>query len=323
MFSSPRKVRFGFTLVEVLVASAILILMLTLILNIISQASAVTRHASEKISSFQNARLAFEMINRNLSQSTLNGYWDYDDPNTPSKYLRKSELHFVVGKAGVSPFPGTAGTGEAIFFQAPLGINGNASSYGGLDGLLNACGYYVEYGTDPPPAIFQSATSPYRYRLMQVIQPTENLAVYNSTTGNSWVSTLAPNALPVADNIVYLAIWPRKPITEDALGSSLTTDFTYDSRLNATLTNQPETANQLPPLVQVTMVAIDESSAAQFCKDSNPPSQISSAMQSVSGISTQTAFDSDLAALTAKLAASRINYQVFTAVVPLRESKMQ
>jgi uncharacterized protein (TIGR02599 family) len=310
-----------------MVAMAVLSLLVVVLLGTISRTSSVTRKGSEKISAFQAARAGFDLLTRNLSQATLNSYWDYDTPAAPTQYLRKSELHFLVGNAGTGSLPGTAGTGQAVCFQFPAGTTGNAIN-ANLENLLSACGYFIQYGpADPLPAPFPAPASPtYRYQLMQAIQPSESLGVYATTTGNDWVKGLTNNAVPIAGNIVYLLVWPRKAPSEDAAGNALTTDFSYDSRSNALATPQPETAHQMPPVVQITMVALDEASAARFCMDNTPPSAISDAFAGLfdgSPPMSQDQFKSDLVELERNLASRGLNFRVFTSMVPIRESKMQ
>lgn len=317
--------REGFTILEVLVASAVFALMLGILLSTISQTTTVTRRATDKISSFQGARAAFDLITEKLSQATLNSYWDYDNPNAPAKFLRKSELHFLIGNAGTSPFGGATGTGQAVYFQAPAGVTANLATFGGLETLLNAVGYYISYGDeDSLPSPFPATTPKYRYHLMQAVQPSEGLLVYSNTTGNAWVTSAFNSlAVPVAENIVYMAAWPRKSPADDPEGSALTSSFSYDSRLNATTSPQPETANQMPPVVQITIVAIDETSAARICTDASAPAKISSAFTGLFQTSNKTQFDADLIVLGNKLGSEGINYRVFTAMVPIRESKME
>lgn len=315
----------GFTVLEVLVASAVFIMLLGLLMSTISQTSTVTRRATEKVSAFQGARSAFELLTSKLSQATMNSYWDYDSPTTPTKYIRKSELHFVAGLAGQDSLPGTSGTGQAVFFQAPGGLTGDAT-YSGMDNLLNAYGYYIEYAGEGSLPFQTAATQFYRYRLMQQVANTESLGVYsgNATSdlnGSKWIS--GNNSAVVAENLVYMAIWPRKATSEDSTGNALTTTFGYNSRLNATTSPQPDTANQLPPTVQVTLVAIDETSAQRFCTSSTAPTQISSAFSGLFTTSTVSQFESDLETLAQKLTANGVNFRVFTAIVPIRESKMQ
>jgi uncharacterized protein (TIGR02599 family) len=326
--------RAGFTIIEILVATAVLAMLLVVLLNVISHAGTVTRMASDKISAFQSARAAFDIVARNLSQATLNSYWDYDNPTAPQNYLRNSELHFLVGNAGSNNLPGHAGTGQAICFQFPGGVTDpeeTEASYQSLNKMLNACGYFIQYGqTDSLPAPFPASAQPrYRYQLMQRIEPAENLRVFLKDQSGEWVDwfdKLYDGAVPVAENIVYLLAWPRMPPTEDVVGDRLTKitgNFSYDSRVDASNPDQPETAHQLPPVVQLTMVVLDEASAARVCTGSSPPTEISGALSGLFTSSKQDDFEADLATLESNLADAGLNFRVFTTMVPLRESKMQ
>ena len=323
------KSRAAFTILEVMVASAVFIMLLGLLMSTISQTSTVTRRATEKVSAFQGARSAFELLTSKLSQATMNSYWDYDSPTTPTKYIRKSELHFIVGPAGQDSLPGTSGTGQAVFFQAPGGVTGDAT-YSGMDNLLNAFGYYIDYKEESGLAFQTTAATTYRYRLMQAIVDTEDLKVYEPPKksndeewekGDYWIRDF--NSAVVAENIVYMAIWPRKATSEDSTGNALTDSFAYNSRLNSANNPQPDSANQLPPVVQVTMVAIDEASAVRFCISDTVPTQISSAFSGLFTTSSVSQFESDLETLAQQLTANGVNFRVFTTIVPMRESKMQ
>jgi uncharacterized protein (TIGR02599 family) len=57
-----------------------------------------------------------------------------------------------------------------------------------------------------------------------------------------------------------LIILPKLSTAEDPTGAKLSPDFSYDSRSTA----DSSKTNQLPPLVQVIMVAIDEPSAIKL-----------------------------------------------------------
>jgi len=227
----------------------------------------------------------------------------------------------LVGLAGTAPFPGTAGTGQALFFQAPLGFSQN-STIPSLPSLLNACGFYVEYNNaDALPAPFPTAPPRYRYRLMQALEASENLSVYSSGNGSAWVNNA--QAVPIAENVIYLAVWPRRSPADDPAGDLLTTSFSYDSRLNAKSIPQPITANQMPPVVQVTMVVLDETSAVRVCVDSLAPSVIRDATAGLFVESRATKFDDDLGILEARLSAAKLNFRVFSALIAVRESKME
>ena len=69
----------GFTLVELLVSTAILAIILLVIFSITQQTGRVWKSSQAKIEAFQGARAAFESITRKLGQATLNGYYDYFD----------------------------------------------------------------------------------------------------------------------------------------------------------------------------------------------------------------------------------------------------
>jgi uncharacterized protein (TIGR02599 family) len=319
--------RAGFTILELMVAIAVLGLLLGILISLLSATSSVTQQATEKISAFQGARRAFQIISSVVSQATLNSYWDYDDPVRPSRYVRKSHLHFLVGPAGQSSFPGTPGTGQAILFQAPLGRTLDTPNYGGMEDLLNAGAFFVRYGADDPlpsPPFPPSTTTKYRYQLMQAVQPTEKLDVYDDTTNSAWINGITSDLVaPIAENVILLIAWPRMAPQDDAAGSMLTATFSYDSRLNATSDPQPVTAHQLPPTVQFLMVAIDEVSAARYCVDSTPPAKISGLSSGLFQTSDETAFANDLEELRRRLGASGLKYRIFTSTVPIRESKMQ
>ena len=311
----------GFTIIELLVATAILSLLMALILSVISNTSTIWKRSTDKIEAFQSARMAFNLLTSKLSQATMNSYLDFDntdDPTVaPTTYLRKAELKFLSEPAG--SVAGTAGTGQALFFQAPANLTRNSSQYSGLEGLLNTCGYYVEFGSDAStkPAFVGSADK-YRYRLMQLLVPTEDNQVYDTNvTGSDWVTTSAADVMPVADNIIAIIIRPQDP---GASSPDLTTNYTYESAAPFTGT-QPSTSNQLPPVIQVTMVAIDESAAKRIQNGTGQPSEITGALSGK--FSNPASYDADLLAL--ELALNQvdppISYRVFSSAVPIRESK--
>lgn len=300
---------------ELLVAASILVLLLGLVFSVISQSSAIWSRSMDQIESFKGARMGFETITRNLSQATLNTYLDYDDAANPQNYLRKSELKFFVGTAGSGTLPGTANTGGLIFFQAPLGYTPD-TTYAGIESLLNTCGYFVSFTTNSSiPSHVAHGKSPYRYRLMQLLVPAEKNLVY---TSSDWFTTQSVTyAKPIVDNVIALIVRPQDPA---ALATELPNcQYTYDSTLNATATPQPITAHQLPPMVQLTLVAIDETSAKRIDNGATPPAVIASALENK--FSDPAKYQADLDALSQALSTHHINYRIFSSAVPLRESK--
>jgi len=336
----------GFTIAELLVASAILSLLVVLLLNMVTQTSKTWRTTSGKIEEFRDARDAFDTITRRLSQATLNTYLDYDNPQNPTSYMRQSELRFLSGPMATilgsltlpNPTPGMA-----VFFQAPNGFSTNSST-SILQNALNTWGYFLEYASDSNsrPSFLPTGAPParYRYRLMELMEPTENLSIYNYTSGNrsytnvDWVSnsmTLASNrpAHVLAENVIALIILPKLSPADYSNGysmSSLAPYYTYDSSPNwtnyvANTTNGDlDTHNQLPPVIQVTMVAVDETSAVRLA---NAYVNLTNASpQGYGNLFTNAAeFSSNLTTLSTILTSKGINFRIFTTDVMIKGAK--
>lgn len=115
----------GFTLLEMMLATAVLALLLTLVFQVIGLTQRATSLVTGQLQAFQEARIGFETLNRKLRQATLNTYWDYDNPANPTRYQRSSELQFLSGPTGTPFFAGLFGNhhpSHALFFAAPLGF---------------------------------------------------------------------------------------------------------------------------------------------------------------------------------------------------------
>ncbi len=347
----------SFTLVELLVAMSVLVLLLAIIAAATQGTALAVHKASGKLSTYAAARSAFDTINAKLAQATLNTYMDYYATNAsgvgylqtntatfvPTIYGRASNLQFLV-KQNANPAVGfnAAGTasgtgyGQEIYFQCPDAYSTD-SAYQSEQGLLNACGYYVQYCSDSGfrPSIITS--SRWRYRLMQAIEPTESLQVLADAVSDNtaWTgniantgpgATLAADAIPLADNVISMVIWPMLPSALDATGTSLAPNYIYDSQLspapalNGGVVVQPLTAHQLPPIIQVTMVVIDEASAARIdTKSSTPPTVIENALQGK--FVSASKYAADLASVENSLSASHIGFEVLNTSVVMRESK--
>lgn len=227
----------AFTLVEILVSLGVLAILLLISAEVIGTVQTTWTSTNARVSQFREARTAFDIITRNLSQATLNTYLDYDnnyltsgDPasattTAPSRYVRKSDLRFVCGQAANLVQSGGGGgilPGHAVFFQAPLGI-AHDPNFAGLDRLLCGRGYFVQFTSDEffRPAFIASSTLRYRYRLMEYSPPAEQNLIYSDpATKSAWMNragiplqrgeTALNRSLtrPVADNIIALVISP-------------------------------------------------------------------------------------------------------------------
>ncbi len=274
---------------------------------------------------------------------------------TPAIYGRQSDLHFLSGYADnamKSLVPsGWNPVTQAVFFQTPMGYALNGS-YNGMESLLNACGFFVAYTSDSserPSQLTSSQASlmsdQYRFRLYRMSQPTESLKVYADTVAanqKDWfqkplqssagnVAVARQNGIyPIADNVIALVVWPKYPSTQEAK-KALASKFNYDSKspwdggnqVTWSAGDQPAQMNQLPPLLDVAMVTIDESSAKRLLKGISDPTSAMAAL----GITLSDKFadsqqiDSDLAKLQSQLITKGIKCRIFRTTISIRGSK--
>ncbi len=286
----------GFTLVELLVAMAVLAILVVVFAQIFRITAFTWSSTRQKVDSFQSARAAFEILKTQLASATLNPCLDYVDATgnfrlpsnaktfVPAGYARTSELHFLSGLTPGIKSGAMAAThpGHAIFFQTPAAYSLNASLRG-LPGLLNACGFYVEYGdgNDIRPDFMSTLAMPsrYRYRLYQVLQPTERLRIH-AGSGQSWIESADRSRGVLAENVIALIVLPTLSESDELRATGeitrnyLTEDYRYDTRAWDGGTKTPRTVrtrNQLPPIVRLMLVAVSEESMLKMEVSSTTP----------------------------------------------------
>ncbi len=350
----------AFTLVEIMVSLAVLTILLMISAQVIGQVQSTWSASNARVSQFKEARTAFDILTRNISQATLNTYIDYENNYLanvqtqtaaagPGTYKRKSELQFICGPASTL-VPGAGGSpftpGHAIFFQAPLGVSNNPA-YVGLDRLLCTRGYFVQFSSDEAwvPDFIPASTYKFRYRLMEFSPPAELNSIYiadKNSTPPAWIAGaeaqpeeaaqgMIPTTRPVADNIVALIISPRREAqtqAEQAANSngptSIAPNFVYNSVniANATGTSPQGTQHLLPPLVQVVLVAIDERSADRLEQQTGAGSGEPPLGDQINPILTDAAqLNAHIKSITTLLQAQRLNYRVFSGTVSIRGAK--
>ena len=318
---SPIEKTSGFSLIELLLAMAVLALMAVMMLSVTSSAQKIAKQTTSRTEQFREGRRAFERINQRLSQATLNTYWDYVDSSgrprttsnattfTPNKYARMSELRYLQTNSSSLTAPG-GGTmvGNSVFFQAPLGKSDTLS---GLNSLLNTTGFYITKSDDSalrPATVSESKT---RYRLFELTEPAESLTIYSLTSGNAtttstaWFTTplaVTGNSRRLADNIVALLFQAQY---QNASGTP-TSAFNYTSTPRG-LSSQPIEENNLPPTVRVTMIALDETSARRVVDENITL--------------TDATDDTSLATLEENLTNEGLNYRKFQSTVSIGPSK--
>jgi uncharacterized protein (TIGR02599 family) len=319
----------AFSLVELMVACAVLALILGLVSMAIRQMAVGIKTSSAKVDAFQSARTGFEAVNRTLGIATLNTYWDYFDSArrprgtntnfTPALYGRQSDLHFLIANTSITTPNGLEPVGHSVFFQAPLGYFTNSST-ANPPGSLNPCGFFVAYGNDPTKPNITGLLNRPRFRLYQWLPSSESLSVDPDLGRITTAAWIAPtnNLHPLAENIIAFVV--RVP----SAGSANATNYGWDSLTPWTGGTQPAQMHQLPPLVNVTMVAVEEGAANRLAGNSASAANAASALgitNLTSLFANPSSYENDLATLESGLSSKDIPYRVFTTTVPLRGSR--
>lgn len=327
--TAGRHGRRAFTLLELLVATAGFVILLGFLLMAMNQTIRLWRQSTKTLEAFRAARETFDLMTQRLSESTLNTYWAYqfemiNGEQVPTAYRREADLQFLAG-------PNLAGNSHAVFFQAPEGMTDTPAAFGGMNQLLNDSGFYILYGTDdpwrPPPA--SSISLPRKYRLIQLAVPTEASGPFSRTRAADWYlpfiqpasPEFAEQNTPIGENIIAITFHPKRAPLEEEVNGPLPGGFSYDSKAGATSVPQSITANQLPPLLEVTMIVIDEASATRLANasGSDEPPVIRGALNG--RLQDPEKLDKDLEDIGADLAAEGIQYRIFRATIPIHASK--
>jgi uncharacterized protein (TIGR02599 family) len=332
----------AFSLIELMVAMGILSVLMLMLTALLDAVQDSWRFSESRISQFREARVAFDVMAKNIGQASLNTYWelkDDDEDGLFDGYYRTSELHFLAMEA--SRLGGSATQqpmGQAVFFQAPLGFS---NRYRNLNNLFNGRGYFVAFGSDRAfkPSFVRNADR-HRFRLMEFRPPAESNQIF--ADGQEERSKNQPQVFtewfkqgmsvgegsfeehlnPLAENILTIVVSPRDSLeagtgNRDDTFSVIAPNYSYDS--NDTSQTFEDYAQQIPPLLRLTMVAIDETAAVRFEDGSKVPTELS---QVVSGAFRETRrFNEDVQRVSAALNELKVSHKIFSTLIMLRSSK--
>jgi len=348
-FTRSGSTRYGggsaFSLLELLVSFSLLILLSVILLQMTDSTARVTSRVRGSIDTFQGARAAFETITRRLSQATLHTINEYDDPLAPTRYRRFSQLHFISARAETLLEPGWLGgvfAGHAVFFQFPGGYNPNQGT-DALPDLLNACGYLIAFCPEETPELgllpsipgWSAPHFPPRFRLIEALEPSADLSVYQSGESPQWIEDLCANERTrlsvLADDVILLAFLPRLPLADDVSGVALAPAFRYDSRADTRVecvtasgeTIHASSLHQLPPMVEVVMVALAPESARRLADQFGeaPPDLGTLSGDPAQPFSDPALFEEQLSGLTRTLSQRKLVFRLFRTTVVLKGAK--
>ena len=342
----------AFSLIEMMVAMGILSVLMLMLTVLLDQVQKSWRYSESRISQFREARVAFDLMTKNIGQASLNTYWDLRDEDSDGVYdgyFRTSELHFISLNNAATSLPRSATQepiGQAVFFQAPLGFSTN---YRNLNNLFNGRGYFVSFGSDKlfKPSFVKSPDR-YRFRLMEFRPPAESNQVFQDgqverdkgepQEFTEWYKqalsvgkgNFESHLNPLAENIIALVVSPRDSLEDPNSSrgetfSKIAPNYKYDSNTDVGAGGgNDDFANysqQVPPLIRLTMVAIDETSAVRQESGGSIPTDINTAL---SGLFARTEnYSKDVEELSNRLNKEgvAINHKVFSSLVMLRSAK--
>lgn len=316
-----------------MVACAVTLLLLVIVLSVTSTTSKLWKDTTVKMQAFSDARAAFGRISQDLNQAILNPYWDYDSLPFPKRYERYSELQFLTGRMsqiGASFAPDNYPTCGA-FFQAPSGVTWDKANYGNMPGLLNAYGYFIEFGNeaaDRPGFLPATVPNRYRFRLKQWQLPAEKFKLYSqSATANgknflgaatlNWMSFADAPPRTIAENVIALVFLPRASEVSGTAGEPMTADYFYNSRNDGTTPLELAQKHQLPPTVEVVLVVMDESSAMRAQGNSTTPPQLVDPSLFTDPLN----LEQDIQTLQGNLDKKKIRYVVLRSIVTIRAAQ--
>jgi uncharacterized protein (TIGR02599 family) len=234
----------GFTLVELLVSMAILILLVAILAGIFSSVSKTSQLGYANNERMQNILAITDFIRTDLRSALL-----------PVNRTDTNNLQFVVN-------PGSIGTAyknpHAIFWQAPTATDQTL-------GDVAEVGYFVQWTTSNRPYLcrFSAENSTNAANFLIYSQPAAWLT-------DAIIKNVAPadeaNAYQglIAENVVALFVQcldkNGQPITRNAAGNPFA-NAVFDSRQGFLSSTNTNAACALPPIVSLGFVLIDSRSA--------------------------------------------------------------
>lgn len=332
----------AFSLIELMVAMGVLAILMLMLTVVLDQVQRGWRFSESRVTQFREARVAFDVMAKNIGQASLNTYWslrDGDGDGIADGYFRTSELQFLtVGADDLDSTGSQNPVGQGVFFQAPLGFS---TEYRNLNNLFNGRGYFVAFGSDRKfKPSFVEAEERFRYRLMEFRPPAESNQVFEDggeervkdqpQSFTKWYKQamsvgdgdFESHLNPLAENILAIVVTPRASLEIDTASredtfSDIAPDYEFNSNSGDSNTNP--FAQQVPPLVRVTMIAIDEAAATRLITGSSQPEEL---RRVVSGKFTNTRnYSADVQAVSSDLNALNVSHKVFSALVMLRSAK--
>jgi uncharacterized protein (TIGR02599 family) len=316
----------AFTLAEMLVAIALLVILSTLLFGVVYQTNNVWQQGSSLINSRQRARNIFDFMQRDISSAAL-----------PADRSQTNSLQFVTSP---SQLDSSYQNPHSIFFQAPVATD---TTYGDVAEV----GYFVRWDTS-------NAANPRGVLCRYFVNPenptaTVNFLIYSNPAAwltDALINTVAPGVVDkvdsansyrgwMADDVI--ALWVRcldsdgNPILKNGKAVSYAPAYSFDSRLgylytgpkgniiktgyqDATVSGRPyKVLCTLPRMVEIALVLLDAPSAGHLT--AKP------AAAAITSPPTAGSFAADIKAYVQKLPSGvRTGARIYTIRIPLKNA---
>lgn len=231
---SLRKNSDGFTVLELLVAMAVLSLLVVMLMNMVDGASRLWRENENRVDSYREARSAMSVIARDIRQMLSNTNLDY--------VLINSAAFAKLAESDVQKNTNSAG---AIFFLTTVPVRAQDPLANKSD--ICEVGYFLAYGNTSVAPTSGASKTMNIYRYFRSSDGTfSNLVSGPSSLFNNVTITGAESDL-LARNIKSLQIRP----------------FHVDTNGNCVVYNAP-LYGALPDFVEISMTALNKDAASKM-----------------------------------------------------------
>jgi len=264
--NNPRR---GFTLLEVLVATAILSLMVVVLAGLASQAGNIWGSVNAQGQRRSTGRAMLQFIVRDLELAAVHVPY----PSSTNAANLQFIANISTNAHNATCIPAEFLNPHAAFWQAPVA---NVKTKGDIAEI----GYFVRWDTSEPNA-------PKAMLCRFLVEPgNTNFVIYNSASGAAanWLDPAILSAVaPATRNLSYkgwfaenvIALWIRcldvdgNAITANASGTSLNNGYGFDSRQGYRYTNSAsvlttQRAPALPAAVDIALVTLDSNTARKI-----------------------------------------------------------
>jgi len=254
----------AFTLLEVLVATAVLSIIVVLLASFASQASNIWKDVSSNNQQRSAARVLLQYMARELQAVKK-------PLPMPTAAQANANLQMIASLSSNSDndtvIPSDNLYPHALFWQVPVAQNTSK-------GNIASVGYFIRWDTSSHPG----HAKPILCRFFVGPSDAADFQIYNQTgtEAQNWLSvlpTVAPATAPaylgwMGDNVIGL--WIRfldtdgQPITKNAAGTTL--NYGFDSRqgYRSPATGQVHPGPAYPPSVEISLVVVDSRTLAKI-----------------------------------------------------------